>query len=374
MQRACDCGSMSEATLGHGVHVGESEGFETWTLDSGDGGLRATFAPKAGMVGCSLSHAGEELLHLERGLRDYVRTGAVIGIPLLHPWANRLAALDYDVAGRTVSLDRDSPLLQLDPNGLPIHGLLAGSPHWAVRAVPKADGAALSAELDFGAREELLAGFPFPHVLRMDVLLRGADLTIQATLTPTGDEAVPVSFGFHPYLRLPGAAREGWEVELPVRRRLVLDGRMIPTGEVEEVRLRSCPLGKRGFDDGFTDLVPGRPFTVAGGGRKVAVAFLEGYRFAQVYSPPGAQFICFEPMTAPTNALLAGGAALPLAQPGSAYRATFRIGVATTSPLRPESAPASRVQASAAPAAGGKARSRGRRAPKGARRRSGPRR
>src|SRR5437762_81119 len=82
-----------------------------------------------------------------------------------------------------------------------------------------------STRVEFGAHPELLEGFPYPHELRLDVGLRGATLTIRTTLTPTGNLAVPMSFGFHPYLTLPDADRSDWHVELPVRSRLLTDER-----------------------------------------------------------------------------------------------------------------------------------------------------
>jgi aldose 1-epimerase len=311
----------------YSVRAGETEGYETWTLGSAGAELEATFAPGAGMVGCSLRHRGEELLYLGEGVTNYVRTGSTIGIPFLHPWANRLAAFEYTFGGRTVSLDRDSPLIKLDPNGLPIHGLLSGSPYWEVRDTgADREGAILSAELDFGAHEDLAAFFPFPHVVRIDVRLEAAELEIRTTVTPTGDREVPISFGFHPYLRLPGLPREQWEIELPVRARLVLDDRMIPTGATEPVVYPREPLGDRAFDDAFTDVEPGKPFLLAGAGRRLETKFLERYPFAQVYTPPGGSFICFEPMTAPTNALC-DHRSLPVASPGEPFSASFSIGI-----------------------------------------------
>ena len=59
-------------------------------LASPEGDLTARFATHAGMVGCSLRHRGEELLGIGRGLRGYLEDGAVFGIPVLYPWANRL--------------------------------------------------------------------------------------------------------------------------------------------------------------------------------------------------------------------------------------------------------------------------------------------
>jgi galactose mutarotase-like enzyme len=308
---------------------GELEGYETVTLRSEAADLEATFVPGAGMVGCSLRHAGEELLELRDGLRAYAEGGATMGIPLLHPWANRLAGFEYSVGGEHVELERGSPLLSLDPNGLPIHGLLAGSPHWRVQSASAGgESGPLIAELDFGAHDELVAAFPFPHVIRMEVKLAGSTLTIATSVVPTTDTPVPISFGYHPYLRLPGAPRKRWEVDLPVRRRLVLDERMIPTGKSEPVSFERAPLGDRTFDDGYAELEPGRPFVAAAAGRELAVSFEAGYPFAQVYAPPGGEFICFEPMTAPTNALATGGDELPLARPGEAFTAVFAISVA----------------------------------------------
>ena len=55
-----------------------------------------------------------------------------------------------------------------------------------------------------------------------------------------------------------------------------------------------------------------RPFVLAGGGRRIELSVGPGYRFAQVYAPGDDDVVAFEPMTAPTNALVAGGPDLPL--------------------------------------------------------------
>ncbi|MEA2286468.1 MAG: aldose 1-epimerase [Solirubrobacteraceae bacterium] len=81
---------------------------------SPDRELVRNFATGAGMVRCSLRHRGDEGLGIGEGLEAYLEEGAVFGVPLLYPWANRLGGWSYEAAGRTVTLDRSSPLLHAD--------------------------------------------------------------------------------------------------------------------------------------------------------------------------------------------------------------------------------------------------------------------
>ena len=171
-------------------------------LAAPSGDLVAGFAANAGMVGCSLRHRGEELLGLGDGLDAYLTTGKVFGIPLLHPWANRLGGWDYTAAGRRVVLDRGSPLLHGDEHCLPIHGTVASVGEWALTGRgDDEDGAWLTAELDVGAHPELLALFPFPHRIELAVRLGDASLRVTTTVR-AGDAPVPLAHGFHPYLAL----------------------------------------------------------------------------------------------------------------------------------------------------------------------------
>jgi galactose mutarotase-like enzyme len=120
------------------VGRGALDGFETVTLSAGE--LEAAFAPGAGMAGVSLRHAGAELLDRQAGLKTYAERGAMMGIPILHPWANRLAGFDYAVDGRTVRLPDGPPLVRCEEHGLPIHGLLSGSRHWRVHSTARDSG------------------------------------------------------------------------------------------------------------------------------------------------------------------------------------------------------------------------------------------
>jgi galactose mutarotase-like enzyme len=293
-------------------------------------GIEASFVPSAGMVGCSLRHRGEELLGQRGGLEMYVAERGTMGIPLLHPWANRVAELHFTVAGREMDLADHPELISLDPNGHPIHGLLAGARGWSVECHEEApDGGVLAATFDFAAHEDLMDAFPFPHRLEIDAGVAGGTLTIATTLHATGDVPVPVSFGYHPYFQLPGVDRASWRVEIPVSRRVVLDEEELPTGAMEEAAVAGGPLGSRTFDDEFDAPDGAAPFVLEGGGRRIETSFGEGYPYAQVYAPDDDDVVAYEPMTAPTNALVSG-LGLRLLEPGGSYEASFSITVAPT--------------------------------------------
>jgi galactose mutarotase-like enzyme len=266
------------------------------------------------MVGSSLRVDGEELLGQRGGLEKYARTGSTFGVPLLHPWANRL---DRQI---------DHPHVRRDPNGLPIHGLLNGWPQWEVVAE---ESTLLMAQFDFGAHDDLLAVFPYPHVVEVEV--RSVDDGVQVTtrVQPTGEVAVPIAFGWHPYVTLPGVRREEWEISLPAKSRLLVDERQIPTGAVEAVDYpQPLRLGDCAFDDGYAGIEDGTRFAVSAVGRTIEVEFTSGYSHAQVYAPAGEQLICFEPMTAPTNALATESRdGLRTVEPGDSFEAVFRISV-----------------------------------------------
>jgi aldose 1-epimerase len=300
-------------------------------IGTGPEGLEVAFVPSAGMDACSLRHRGEELLGQRGGLAHYAREHSTLGIPLLYPWANRVGGKRFTSAGREIDLtDADLPL-SFDDGGLPIHGLLSGADGWRVDDHRSTDtGGVLEAGYDFASDAKLLKAFPFPHRLSLRATLSSAVLTIVTTVHADQGVTVPVSFGFHPYLTLPGVERSDWRIEVPVTEHLELDERMLPTGERTPATIEPGPLGSRTFDDGYLAPADEAPLVLAGGGRRIELRIGEGYPFAQVFAPADDDVIAYEPMTAPTDALRAGGRDLPLVQPGESYSASFSLTVAGT--------------------------------------------
>jgi len=283
--------------------------------------LEAVFLPRYGMLGASLRRRGVELLGRVENLEAAAESGSTAGIPLLHPWANRLAGLEYRAAGRDVRLDGASPILHFDSKGLPIHGVPWSKLPWEVTA-SRTD--TIEARLAWTG-PELLAVFPFPHALELRVAFAPGSLSLETTLFAGPGAAVPVAFGFHPYFALPGS-RPQWRLRLPAMRRLQLDANGIPTGREEAAPAMDTPLADGSWDDGFALEAETATLGISGGGLAISVDFLEGFGYAQVYAPPGKPFVALEPMTAPTSALTTGRGLRTVA-PGDRYRTAFRIRV-----------------------------------------------
>lgn len=283
------------------------------------GNLRAEFLPRLGMLGASLQHRGEELLRRVDDLAEASASGATAGIPLMYPYANRLGEASYRAMGKQVQLDRQSPLLSRDEQGLLIHGLRWSILRFDVVAV---EDDRMVAQLDWTS-PALLSIFPFRHRLRIAVVLDAQALTIETRIH--AEEALPVSFGFHPYLGLPGLARTEWHLSLPRMRRLVLDAQRLPTGKEAPFGAMEGPIANWNCDAGFA-VAPDARFSLSGAGRRISLELGENYRYVQVFAPTGFDYIAIEPMTAPANALVSGRG-LVIVESGKRFQATFRIRV-----------------------------------------------
>jgi aldose 1-epimerase len=291
------------------------------------GGARLDLAPALGFCAVSWQVDEVERLALPLPLRDFARQPKTGGIPLLYPFANRLRSDQCQWRGSV--LDAASvPGLKRDGNGLPIHGSLVRFGDWSAIETDANSVAVAEATLEWTPSLPFFAGFPFRHRLSVRYELAPRSLRV-ITRVDALDGAMPVSFGWHPYMAFPNAARRETLLQLPDREHIELDGRMLPLREKGRLVVTatqgrgSCTLSGHVFDDLFR----------VGSDAKAAVhpphggarmEFEEGYRFLQVYSPEDAGFVCLEPMVAP-GAALSDGLDLATAEPGSPYRAAFSL-------------------------------------------------
>jgi galactose mutarotase-like enzyme len=309
--------------------------YETVTLVS-PANVTVTFVPRAGMVCSSMTHDGEEMLGQRYGLAGYLESGKTFGVPILAPWANRLGRMAYAVVHegggvRRIDVHPDTPHMRLDKFGQPIHGLLRGSPDWqVVEVAATATEAWITAQLHFDQKRIDFSAFPFEHRIDMKVTLRATSVTFSTEIHAVGQDEVPIAFGWHPYLSLPGIERSEWEVYFPFTRRCPLDETLLPTGTREDVEPIIGRLGDRPLDDLYADVANGTTAYIRGNGRRMSIRFDSGYDWAILYGPPHRNHICVEPMTAASDPF-SGQDPMEVVPRGRSFRAAFTISVDRTS-------------------------------------------
>ncbi len=283
------------------------------------GELEATFVPAAGMIGCSLRHRGEELLVQRGGLGAWRGTGKSFGLPLLHPWANRLRDWRYAAGGPGGGdrpLARGRPRRRArppDPRRARRRGGL-GRRRRRARATPRPGSSPRSTT--GGAT----TGSPSSRSrtrLTLELELTDDALTVTTTVEATGEDEVPLAFGWHPWLSLPGVPRAEWELAMPACEGLPLDDARPADGRAD-AGARPTP---RRSATGCSTTTSRSPRTRAS--RSPAAAARSRWsgraatRHAQVFAPSALDVVCLEPMMAPVAAL-STGKGLRVAAPGRA--------------------------------------------------------
>lgn len=293
--------------------------------------VAATVVPSAGMNLVSLVVAGRELLRLPLPLADFMAKPKTGGVPLLHPWANRLRGDRYGFQGVEVDLGSIDGLKR-DGEGLPMHGLLLRFEDWKVSSGDATGEAWVEGAVEWADHPALMKAFPFPHRLRIRWTIRSTPSGVEATcLHAIEADAVdvPAASGWHPYLA-PGGPHDTLQLETPRMRPVSLDATGLPVrdaaGELarqDETDL-SGPLAGRSFDDLFE--ISGEGWTaavVAADGARLEVIADRCWRWMQVYAPEDSDFACIEPMLAPTAGLSDGDVATVPA--GTSLEASFTI-------------------------------------------------
>ena len=192
-------------------------------------------------------------------------------------------------------------------------------------SVPGPRSARLAARFDFGAHDDLLASFPFPHELAVDVTLAASGLRVV-------DHGAPERAGQRPgRVRLASrtcSSRDrdrrlvGARAPRARQRRASTGAASRPAGPVR-CRPRRAPLAGRR---------PRRPLRARAGPRAHARVRPTGgsrsptttaTRTRRCTRRPGTTFCAIEPMTAPTNALVTGDS--PTVRPGETFSAAFTL-------------------------------------------------
>lgn len=280
---------------GYDITCDAEHGVDIYTLREGD--ARARIAPVWG-ANLFAWHDREAVLE-PIALADIAAKPTSYGIPLLLPFPNRVRDGRFDYGGRQ---------FEVDP---PRHGFVRSRP-WTVAGTGASaeDGAWIRCEFDAADHSDVLAQFPLPFRARVTHRLRGRGVSLELEVTNTGDQAMPVGFGIHPYFRRPARGT----LVVPARRRWQLDD-SLPTGELVDVEDTNDLREPRDtsaldLDDIYTDLTAGpdgRARCVLedsdAGLRTIVEANAARFPHSVIYTAPAPRrAICIEPYTCPTDA------------------------------------------------------------------------
>ncbi len=344
---------MDKPLIAHGgAAVHPVAGWAAVTLSVGEASF--TLVPELSVVGVALVWRGHAVVAPHRPLTDYATGGHTLGVPLLHPWANRLGADRVEVrdpgTGQVSVVDVDAavllPAVGRDAAGLALHGTMAARPGWVVRSVQTGpDFAAITSTYDVAADLVQMACFPFPHELavahHLSVVGDSAVLRTSVTVTATGDVSVPLCLGWHPYLRLPNSPRNSWRLEMPELDHLGLGPDLLPTGGAARQPGQDAVLGDRTFDDGYrfvddaaphsaaandVDMSPRRILSISDDHVRVAMEAGQGFTHVQVYAPRDVDVVALEPMAAAADALRTGDHAWVHPGESASLWFTLRVG------------------------------------------------
>ncbi|MDA8358722.1 MAG: aldose 1-epimerase family protein [Actinomycetota bacterium] len=249
---------------------------------------------------------------------------------VLAPWPNRLGDGRYEFGGRSAKAALDEP-----ERGNAIHGLVRWLP-WRLEAHAQNVVAV-------ACRVYPTPGYPFRLDLRIEYRLGRDGLTITTTAGNPGDATLPFGLGFHPYLTVGSERIDTVSLALPASRRLVLDSRALPTGEVQPVAGTEYDfsagrvIGPTRLDTAFTGLarpdggVATATLRAPGAGRSVSLWADENFKYLMCYTGDTLDdeaerrtSVAIEPMTCPPDALRSGRDLIVLA-PGQEWTGRWGI-------------------------------------------------
>jgi aldose 1-epimerase len=275
-------------------------------------GVEVSILPSIGNRVSEMKVHGKNILYFpSTDLAELRKSPDLNGVPFLAPWANRLDEEAFWANGKKYTFNMTLGNVR---GPIPIHGLLANSDLWeVVEVAADRHSAHVTSRLLFWKHPELMAQWPFAHEYEMTHRLADGILETKLTVTNLSAEPMPIVLGFHPFYRIPDVPRDEWVANIPARKIVIADSRMVATGEFKPFDLpRPLPLRDHPLDTGFTDLerdAEGRAhFSIEVNGKKVETLFAPKYPVAVIWAPPAPQgetrdFICFEPMAGITNAV-----------------------------------------------------------------------
>jgi len=234
--------------------------FEEINIQHGE--VEAKIAPARGALVSAIQVGDKHVLFLDRSTFEDQTKNVRGGIPVLFPYAGkldggRLKASGAEMGQHGFGRNRAWEVKEQKP--------------WRLRM------ALLPEDSD-------LAAYPFHFVAEQSCTILPRGLQIELCIFNSGEKAMPLSPGWHPYFSCPAAEK----------------GRI--TCSVAAVD-RSQFSNEREFDFGVVAPPSGRAHCEIPRLGSLTLSFSPEMRHLQFWSQPGKDFVCLEPFTGPNNTI-----------------------------------------------------------------------
>lgn len=231
------------------------------------------------------------------------------------PFPNRVRDGKYIFEGHSYQLP-----INFDWENNACHGFVFDKPFRLTHREDGPDRASMTLTYTHdGGRE----GYPFPFEMHVTYILdQSGGFITRARIHNTGPGSMPVGVGWHPYFTFNKKADE-LLLQIPASKRIRVDDRLIPTGEIVPYDdfSKLSPIRDTAFDTGFIvtpDPQTGRAATLLRDPEQdVTIRFWQEtgenkYPYLQLFIPPSRESVAIEPMSCMTNAFNSGNGLLIL--------------------------------------------------------------
>jgi aldose 1-epimerase len=223
---------------------------------------------------------------------DYGNVSKCACFPLI-PYSNRIRDRRFRFRGETFELRASKP------DGTVMHGVGRNLP-WRVASADESHIALVLPTVDHDG-----INFPFRFTARLEYRVRGAQFSIDTTITNDDTRAMPAGFGHHPYfLRHLSGADDAVSLLIPFDEYFELDKGSLPMGAPQPIPPRLDfrtlrPLASTTPDDNLTSRRDGQPVQMvyAESKQQITMQFDPVYANLVFYAPEGAPDFAVEPVT-----------------------------------------------------------------------------
>jgi len=240
----------------------------------------------------------------------------------LFPFPNRIKDGKYSINGMNYMF----PVNHEEENNA-IHGFIFDKSFEVSKLEETEMAATLVLEYHYNNN---IKGYPFSFKMTITYILSLSGIEVITNVINKGSNTMPMGDGWHPYITLDESIDKLF-LQIPSDKRIVVDDRMIPTGDIEiDKRLIILRLLKCMFDDSYYIDNDKTAITKLYSEQKDLTINLwqdsrySKYKYLQIYIPPSRKSIAIEPMTCKADAFNSGDGLIVLS-PNEKFKGEYGV-------------------------------------------------